>query len=209
VAWAKFLLGRTQLALGNGTDALPMLQAARPVLARLQDILSLAMCEGLMSIALWREGERDEATRVVRALVGRMDRGQRAAVPHAVDGYHGLVDALFAMATDADASDVRGETARVHRYLQAHSRVFPLSTPLLLRAAGAREWPAGNRPIALRAWRKAAAAAAQLGMWHEVARSHELLARFSPDPAETARSSGIAGAILSALRTSGCATGID
>ena len=160
-----------------------------------------------MSIALWREGDRAEATRVALALVGRMDRGQRAAVPHAIDGYHGLVDAFFAMATDGDALDLTGETARVHRYLQAHSRAFPFSAPLADRMAGSREWGAGNRVAGLRAWRKAAGAAAQLGMWHEAARSHEHVARFSPDAAEAARSSAISSAILSALRTTGCATG--
>ena len=136
-----------------------------------------------------------------------MDRGQRAAVPHAIDGYHGLVDAFFAMAMDGDALDLPGETARVHRYLQAHSRIFPFSAPLAHRMSGWRNWATGNRIAGLRAWRKAVGAAAQLGMWHEVARLHQHLARFSPDAAEAARSSAIASAILSSLRTTGCATG--
>jgi hypothetical protein len=46
-------------------------------------------------------------------------------------------------------------------------------------------------------------------MWHEAARSHEQLARYSPDAREAARSAASAGAILSALRTTGCATGVD
>jgi tetratricopeptide (TPR) repeat protein len=206
MAWARFLLGRTQLALGRSAQALPLLAEARPVLLRLQDFLSLSMCEGLMTIALWREGQRVEARQLAEVLVSRLDEGMRARVPHTLDAYAGLLEYLFEI-TLQEARGSRPDGARVHRYLRRHGRIFPLALPGVYRTRGWQEWAVGNRARAVRAWRKAVRSAMQLGMWHEAARSHEQLARFSSDAAEAERSSAIADGVLTTLRTTGHAAG--
>lgn len=205
-AWAHFLLGRTQLALGNCAAAVPLLLAGRAILVRVNDLLSVSMCEGLSSIALWRAGEHDAADEIARCLLARLDRG-RAAVPHAIDGYAGLLEYLFERSVTAPSSGAAVGMARVHRYVRAHARAFPLSVPLLHRSRGWMQWTGGRRSQALRSWRRAAGAGADLDMPEEAAKGHDQLARFSPDAAEAARSASIAAAIRAQRKANAATAG--
>jgi hypothetical protein len=69
----------------------------------------------------------------------------------------------------------------------------------MYRARGWKQWAVGSRSRAVRSWRRAAVAAADLGMPHETAGCHEQLARFSPDAAEAEQSSAITSAIRAEL----------
>lgn len=199
VAWAHFLLGRTQLALGRSSDAVPLLLEGREILVRVHDLLSVSMCEGLLSIALLQTGERARAEEIARCLLSRLETG-RAAVPHSIDGYAGLLEYLFEVSMIPESRGARRDLDRAHRYLRSHARTFPLSLPLMYRTRGWKQWTAGDRLRAVRSWRRAAVAAADLGMPHERARCFEQLARYSPDAGEAERSSSIASAIRSELR---------
>jgi hypothetical protein len=203
MAWASFLLARTQLALGHGARALPMLLEAHATLLRVEDYLSLSVCEGLLSRALWGEGAHAEAGRVARSLLARLDAGLRARVPHAVEGYDGLCEYLFEAAPTGAARDERTRIARVHRYLRSHARTFPLGMPSMHRSRGWKQLARGHRAAALRSWRRAARTARGLGMQYEQARSYEQLVRFSTDPAEVRRSAVEVARIRSLLGSQG------
>src|SRR6185295_8979128 len=162
------------------------------------DLLSVCMCEGLLTIALLRAGERERAEEIARCLLSRLERG-RAPVPHAIDGYAGLLEYLFDVSMIPESRGARADLVRAHRYLRSHTRIFPMSLPLMYRARGWKHWTAGHRSRAVRSWRRGAVAAAELGMPHERARCLEQLARFSPDAGEAERSSSIAAAIRAEL----------
>lgn len=199
MAWARFLLGRTQLALGRGAEAIPFLVQARAPLLRLRDVLSLCMCEGLLSLALWRVREHSRAEEVATCLVGRMAEGARAGVPHALDGYGGVLECLFELSLSGESPSHVADSQRVHRYLRSHARMFPLALPQTHRSRGWTFWMQGRRSRALRCWRDGVHAAERLGMRLEEACCHEQLARFSLDEFEARDSSRIATEIRADL----------
>ena len=187
VAWRHFLAARSQLVSGDPKDAIALCEAALPLLEPLPDLLSTAMCEGTYATALWAAGRAQDALVAAEKLSRRLAGGRRPLVSQCLDCYGALAEVYLGHWEAASAADAprRALAARkACRELRWFAHVFPMAVPAAQRCSAREQWLLGARSRALRAWRRSAASARQLGMPYWEARAQRDLAALAPGEEE-------------------------
>lgn len=186
-SWGSFLSARSLIASGAAEGIVRELENARRLILDLPETLSIAMCEGTLSLALALEGNLPRAVEIAQTLLRRLI-SNRPWVPQCLDGYGSCAEVLLLdWATRSVEERGRPEIGLARaacRELRGFARRFPLALPAALRCSGWEQSLLGHPRAARRVLLRGIAAARAQSMPFEEARTRFVASRVLLDGAE-------------------------
>src|SRR6185503_12915058 len=163
-------------AMLRSRNALVRFESIDPLSARSEHAMALAA----HAVACLRTGEPEAAFQAVMRAAALLQATAPVAYWTVTANTHTL-EVLFALLEDDRTpqrrSQLMGEIQGVLRATRQYVRMFPIGRPEVLLAGGSLAWHRGRPAAAMTRWRRAAAAAARLGLPYEQARAHVEIGR--------------------------------
>ena len=176
LAWGLYGAARAMVPLGEVREAAVLLEEAALVLGPQVEVPSKVICHALLAIVRLRSGHRAGALEAARAALARMSENRLVAYA-IVAACADVVEVFTALGASSTGIDPGARAAA--RELTAMAVALPLAAPYRASVAGRLAAAAGDEARAARAFDRAIASAARLGLPYERARAHLALAGLS------------------------------
>lgn len=186
-AWGLYLLGRSDLALGEVELATTELEHAWRLLDTVADRFSTVMCGGLLAQAYLAKRDLEAAAQLAHTL-DRQLAGPVIPLAPCVHGYIGVAEVYLALGAHRriDAA-IRRAAQTAARRLTRFARAFPMAEPAALRVSAKCAQVDDLTALAVRRLRASVTSARDLAMPYDEAMAHAELAAIEPDPDSAAR----------------------
>jgi class 3 adenylate cyclase/tetratricopeptide (TPR) repeat protein len=183
-------MGQVELAEGQLERAEALLLSGRTLAARVRDLHSSLIVEGLLATAKLRLGKFDEVAEMSAALITQAEAtpmvnfGSWYGFAAVAEALVGLFAAVGAGQDGAHKANAKRAVALLNRF----SRIYPVATPLASLFEGQYDMLCGHSAKAVRHWQNGIRAADPVQMKYDLARLYDALAN-APTLDETSRTS--------------------
>jgi tetratricopeptide (TPR) repeat protein len=209
LCWAFGCLGIIALRKGEYDEAIESAQASLSVADSIGESATAFAMAGTLTLALWRNGNADEARAMAESCVARLQKISRISTAHhLLVGLEMVSEAVLAMwesdAAPRNSPQWRADAKRaatVLARLRLHGSLLPIGATLVASRQASWHWLQGGHERAIRGWRRAIALADAAGIPYASATAHLELARHAMPAAEGADHLRIAGEIFGRLGT--------
>lgn len=180
-AWALYGLGQCGLSTGRLQEAVTHIRQALALLARVSDMVSVFICQGMLAALHQRLGEHEAAAAAAEEAEQCLKKLPVPLVMAMYEGYAGLAEyhlGTWRMALASGVGDTRLLRTNAQRAVRAFRRfalAFPFAVPRRDVLVGQLDWLEGAPRKAREAWTLAAQRAVHLGMpleqalaWHHL-----------------------------------------